>query len=520
MAIQQRKFLWSVLKTGLRLRNRLRPSQQRAIIRQEKVLGKLLANSISTQFGRKYQFDSILQEEHFVEAFQNKVPLVDYSGMYPWWQKAFNGEKDVNWPGKVPFFALSSGTSEDASKFIPVTKEMVKAIRRGGIKQTLALLKTPQGREALTHQTLMIGGSTDLEWNGVNFSGDLSGITTGNLPFWFRPMSVPPPEIRAQKNWPEKIDEIVKNAKDWNVGVVTGTCSWIQIIMERIIEHYQVDSIHDVWPNFQVLVHGGVMIDPFKKKFEEMFSREVLYFDTYMASEGFFAYQASPKSSGMRLLTGNQIFFEFVPFDANNFSEDGVLLPSAKAITLNDVEPFVEYALVISTCSGAWRYLIGDVVKFVSHSKFDIKIVGRTKHYLSICGEHLSIENMSRAIRETSDFFNLSLPEFTVAGIPDGSMFAHHWFIACEQSFDSKLILKKLDEVLCSINDDYRVERKHAIKNLKITLIHPDLFVEWLALQGKSGAQVKFPKVLKKYQYESFSAFLKEKLGNHALETL
>lgn len=511
MAIQQRKFILSVLKTGLRLRNRLRPSQQRAIIRQEKVLGKLLAHGMDTQFGKTYRFESILNEEHFVEAFQKSIPLVDYSGMYPWWQKSFNGEKEVCWPGVVPFFALSSGTSEDASKFIPVTKEMVKAIKRGGLKQTLALLKTAQGREALTHQTLMIGGSTDLEWNGVNFSGDLSGITTGNLPFWFRPMSVPPPEIRAQKNWPEKIDEIVRNAKDWNVGVVTGTCSWIQIIMERIIEHYQVKTIHDIWPNFQVLVHGGVMIDPFKKKFEEMFSREVLYFDTYMASEGFFAYQATPKSTGMRLMTGNQIFFEFVPFDSENFSEDGALLPHAKAITLNEVEPFVEYAMVISTCSGAWRYLIGDVVKFVSHSKFDIKIVGRTKHYLSICGEHLSMENMARAVRETSEFFNVSLPEFTVAGVPDGSLFAHHWFVACEENIDSNSIMQKIDEVLCHINDDYRVERKNAIKNLRINVIHPQLFVDWLADQGKSGAQVKFPKVLKKYQYESFLNFLKEK---------
>lgn len=515
MAIQQRKFILSVLKTGLRLRNRLRPSQQRAIIRQEKVLGKLMAQAMDTQLGKEYQFESILKKDHFVEEFQRIVPLVDYSGMYPWWQKAFKGEKEVCWPGQVPFFALSSGTSEDASKFIPVTKEMVKAIKRGGIKQTLALLRTPQGREALTHQTLMIGGSTDLEWNGVNFSGDLSGITTGNLPFWFRPMSVPPPEIRAQKNWPEKIDEIVRNAKDWNVGVVTGTCSWIQIIMERIIEHYQVKSIHDIWPNFQVLVHGGVMIDPFKKKFEEMFSREVLYFDTYMASEGFFAYQATPQSTGMRLLTGNQIFFEFVPFDSENFSEDGALLPQAKAITLNDVEPFVEYALVISTCSGAWRYLIGDVVKFVSHSKFDIKIVGRTKHYLSICGEHLSMENMARAVRDASKFFNASLPEFTVAGVPDGSLFAHHWFVACEENIDSSALMEKIDEVLCSINDDYRVERKNAIKNLKINVVHPDLFIDWLASQGKSGAQVKFPKVLKKYQYESFLNFLKENQAIH-----
>jgi hypothetical protein len=215
-----------------------------------------------------------------------------------------------------------------------------------------------------------------------------------------------------------------------------------------------------------------------------------------MASEGFFAYQATPQSTGMRLLTGNQIFFEFVPFDSKNFSEDGALLPQAKAITLNDVEPFVEYALVISTCSGAWRYLIGDVVKFVSHSKFDIKIVGRTKHYLSICGEHLSMENMARAVR-------------------DGSLFAHHWFVACEENIDSSSLMEKIDEVLCSINDDYRVERKNAIKNLKINVVHPDLFIDWLASQGKSGAQVKFPKVLKKYQYESFLNFLKENQAIH-----
>lgn len=511
MARNQRNILLSVLKTGLRLRNRLLPSQQKAIIRQEKVLGKLLATAMDTQYGREIGFADILQSENFVEEFQKKVPLVDYSGMYPWWKKAFQGEKDVCWPGKIPYFALSSGTSEDASKFIPVSKQMVRSIKRGGIKQTLALFRTPAGREALTHQTLMIGGSTDLEWNGVNFSGDLSGITTGNLPFWFRPMAVPPPEIKAQKNWPEKIEEIVRNAKDWDVGVITGTCSWIQIIMERIIEHYEVSSIHDIWPNFQVLIHGGVMIDPFKKKFEEMFSREVLYFDTYMASEGFFAYQSTPRSKGMRLMTNNQIFFEFVPFDSLHFTDDGTLLPDAKAITLNDVEPFVEYALVLSSCSGAWRYLIGDVVKFVSNNKFDIKIVGRTKHYLSICGEHLSMENMAKAVKDASDHFNQSLPEFTVAGIPHGSLFAHHWFVASENPIDESALISYIDSVLCQINDDYRVERKNAIKHLKINVVHPDVFVQWLADQGKSGAQVKFPKVLKKYQYESWIKFLKEK---------
>lgn len=504
------KLIKELVKTGIQLRNRVLPNQERAFNQQNKVLRKLLETASHTEFGKQYNFEQILNSEDPISAFQAQVPICDYSGMYPWWQRAFNGESDVAWPGKVKFFALSSGTSEDASKFIPVTNETVRAIKRGGYKQTLTVAKRPEGREALTKQTLMVGGSTALDFNGICYTGDLSGITTGNLPFWYKPMAVPPPEIKAKKNWPEKIDEIVRNAKDWDVGIITGTCSWIQIIMERIIDHYELKNIHDIWPNFRVLIHGGVMIDPYKKRFEELFGKEVLYYDTYMASEGFIAYQSSEKAKGMRLLVKNNIFFEFIPFDEENFDESGKPKADAKVVSLKDVVPFTEYALLISTCSGAWRYMIGDVIKFVSKSKYEIKIVGRTKHYISMCGEHLSMENMNTAVREASEHFNDTFIEYTVSGIPSGQLFGHHWFIASENQQDEKTVLQFIDKVLCRINDDYRVERQNAIKDLYLTIVPPSLFVEWLASQGKSGAQIKFPRVLKKPQYESWMEFLKQ----------
>ncbi|MBI3234124.1 MAG: GH3 auxin-responsive promoter family protein, partial [Bacteroidetes bacterium] len=375
----------------------------RAYARQQRVLKKMLLRAGNTAFGKEYHFDDILFSDHVIPDFQKQVPFHTYKEMNVWWKRAYEGEKAVTWPGKTKYFALSSGTSEGASKYIPVTKQMIRAITRASMRQLVSIGRNRDiPKEVLTKQMLLIGGSTDLNFNGVNFCGDLSGITTGNVPFFAQPLTKPDLHIRAKKNWDEKINDIVNEASKWDISMVAGVPAWVQIIFERIIEHYHVKTIHDIWPNLQVYTWGGVSIEPYRKSIDKLCAKPLQYWETYLASEGFFSFQSRQDSKGMKLILNNGIFFEFIPFDDNHFDSDGNLLAGAQAITVKDVKKDVNYAIVISTCSGAWRYLIGDTVTFVNLKNLEIKITGRTKHYLSICGEHLSVDNMNTAVQDTA----------------------------------------------------------------------------------------------------------------------
>ena len=240
-----------------------------------------------------------------------------------WWQKAHEGEKNVAWPGRVKYFALSSGTSEAASKHIPVTKDMVKAIHRTSIRQILSLGSYKNLPPQLYEKGyLMLGGSTELQQMGTHYEGDLSGITAGKIPFWFERFYKPGKKIAATRDWSEKLDKITKQAKNWDIGFIVGVPAWIQLLMEKIIKEYGVNNIHDIWPNLEIFCHGGVSFEPYKQGFEKLLGRPITYIETYLASEGFLAYQTHPNSD-MRLVLNNGIFFEFVPFNENNFDSDG-----------------------------------------------------------------------------------------------------------------------------------------------------------------------------------------------------
>jgi hypothetical protein len=242
-----------------------------------------------------------------------------------WWYRSLNGEAFVTWPERVKYFALSSGTSESSSKHIPVTKDTLKAIRKASIRQMMALNHFDLPEEFYTKGMLMVGGSTHLNYNGTYYSGDLSGITTGNIPFWFQHFYKPGNRIARERDWNTKLDEIVKNAKDWDIGIVAGVPAWIQIVFERIIAYYNVNNIHDIWPNLSVYVWGGVSIKPYRKGLDQLCGKKLAYLETYLASEGFMAFQDDPNKEGQKLLLDNGIFFEFIPFDENNFDADGAL---------------------------------------------------------------------------------------------------------------------------------------------------------------------------------------------------
>ncbi|HET6544593.1 MAG TPA: GH3 auxin-responsive promoter family protein, partial [Chryseolinea sp.] len=301
-----------------------------------------------------------------------------------------------------------------------------------------------------------------------------------------------------------------KKAWEWDIGIIVGVPAWIQILMEKIIKYHRLKHIHEVWPNLEVYVHGGVSFDPYRKGFEKLLGRPINYIETYLASEGFVAFQAYPNRRTMRLVLNNGIFYEFVPFEEKNFDSAGEINPNAESFLIDEVEEGKDYAILLSSCAGAWRYIIGDVIRFTSLEESEIVITGRTKHFLSLCGEHLSVDNMNKAIELVSNDFNITIPEFVVAGIPYESLFAHHWFIGTDDKVDKKQLKEKIDEHLRSLNDDYAVERSAALKEIFVDVIPVNTFYAWLESKGKVGGQNKFPRVMKNAQLEDWKSFLEK----------
>lgn len=502
-------ILGSILKTVVDTRGKF-PKRKNYYAQQTKVLKKLLTKAEHTAFGEHYHFTKLLQQKNPIELFQQTVPIHDYSSMYKqWWHRALQGEPYVCWPNHIKYFALSSGTSEAASKYIPVTKDMLRYFKRGSLRQMMAMAHYDLPKDHFQKGVLMIGGSTQLEFNGTYYSGDLSGITAANIPAWFQGFYKPGKRISLYKDWETKLKEIVASAKDWDIGIIVGVPAWIQILMERVIEHYNVKTIHDIWPNLRIYVHAGVSIEPYRKSIESLTAFPLIFSDSYLASEGLIAYQERPNPlQAMRMFLDNGLFFEFVPFNENNFDADGNIKQTAEALTINEVEVGKDYALLMSTCSGAWRYLIGDTIRFTDLERAEIVITGRTKHYLSLCGEHLSVENMSKAIRMTADNLKININEFAVAGVPYENLFAHKWFIGSDKLVSAEDIKQQIDYYLKELNDDYRVERTSALKDIFVTVLPDSAFIDFMATKGKLGSAHKFPRVLKGKMLEEWESFI------------
>lgn len=510
----------SIIKRALELRNKV--SGERNIIfpiaEQKKQLRKLLQKGQITSFGEHFGFDDILKSRNFISEFQQRVPVYDYTRMHhEWWYRSLAGESFVSWPGKVRYFALSSGTSEASSKYIPVTQDMQKAIKKTSIRQIFSLAQYDIPTEFFLKGILMLGGSTHLNFNGTYYEGDLSGITAGNIPFWFQHHYKPGKRLSKERDWNTKLNEIVAKAPQWDIGAIVGVPAWLQILMEKIIETYGLQNIHEIWPNLTIFCHGGVSFAPYVKSFEKLIGKPLIYIETYLASEGFIAYQNKPYSPGiMQMVIDNGLFYEFLPFNSENFDDDGNIRKQVTALTIDQVNTNTEYALLLSSVAGAWRYLIGDVIRFVSVEDYQIQIVGRTKHYLSMCGEHLSVENMNRAIEMLENEYNIGIREFTLAGIPYGSMFAHHWWIGSDEPIDEKLAAKKIDEYLKLLNDDYRVERLEAIRNVGVRSLPASVFYDFLKSKGKEGGQHKFPRVLKREMIQEWKDFVELTFQNNS----
>ncbi len=479
---------------------------------QLRALKKLLRKARFTQFGQTYLFDEILMSRHPGKKFQQLVPAYNYNKIYDeWWHKAKEGMPDVCWPGKIKYFALSSGTSDATSKFIPITRELIRSNTITSIRQLLSLAKYDDvPRRAVGKGWLLLGGSTQLEKGPSYYAGDLSGIQQKNIPFWFQGLGLykPGKKIAKEKDWAKKLEEVVSNAPNWDIGFIVGVPAWLQLCMEKIIERYQLKNIHEMWPNLAFYVHGGVAMEPYKKGFEKLLGKPLTYIETYLASEGFLAYQNRQDAVGMRLALNSNIFFEFVPFDDTNFDSEGNMVENPEAFMIHEIEEQKDYAILISTNAGCWRYAIGDTVRLVNKEKSEIIITGRTKHFLSLVGEHLSVDNMNKAIELASTELNISIPEFTVAGVPHGNFFAHHWFVATNDVVNNELLCNSIDAHLKELNDDYEVERKHALKEVQVTVLSEKIFMDFMKLKGKEGGQHKFPRVLKGSTLKDWNQFL------------
>ncbi len=477
---------------------------------QLRVLKKLLRRARYTSFGQAFHFNEILLSKDPGKAFKKNVPTYNYNKIYnDWWHLSLEGKSDICWPGKIKYFALSSGTSESASKYIPITNDLLRGNKIIMIKQLISLFNYQEVPLAsIGKGWLTLGGSTDLQKGPGYYAGDLSGITAKKAPFWFQPFYKPGKKIAKERDWNKKLIEIVEKAPQWDIGFIVGVPAWIQMCIEMVIEKYQLNNIHEIWPNLAFFVHGGVSFEPYKHGFEKLLGKPIAYVETYLASEGFIAWQDKQGAKGMKLSFNQHIFFEFVPFDDINFDANGEMVEAPETFLIHEIEEGKDYAILISTAAGAWRYLIGDTVKFIDKLNAEIIITGRTKHFLSLVGEHLSVDNMNKAIQLVSEELNLSIPEYSVTGEPVGSFFGHHWYVACDQNINEIVLANKIDEKLIALNDDYAIERKSALKQVRITVLKEETFMAFLATKGKIGGQHKFPRVLKGALLEDWKIFI------------
>ena len=508
-------ILGSIIARSLNIRKALAKHRASPLVYQNGTLKKLIEKAQYTSFGKHYEFEQLLlSTEPLTTEFRKAVPISDYNTMYAeWWYKLLEGEENVTWPGKVKYFALSSGTSESASKHIPVTSDMIKSVKKVAFKQFYTLTNFDIPHNVFTKGVLMLGGSTTLQETKDYFEGDMSGISAKNIPRLFSNIYYKPGQkISSTPNWEDRIEMIVENAPNWDVGTICGVPSWAQIVIERIIEKYELNSIHDIWPNLGVYIHGGVAFEPYKEWFTKMMGRPIAYIETYMASEGSFGFKARSKAKGIKLMLNTGIFFEFLPFTEDNFDGEGNIIDRKAATCLiNEVKTKTPYAVVLSTCSGAWRYLIGDVVEFTNTNLSEIIITGRTKQFLSICGEHISVDNLNTAIEKVIALYDLKVSDYTVVGYGSDSTFAHHWYIGTDNpEIDTTAIKASIDETLMAINDDYNTERASSLKQLEITLLPSETFINYMREQGKYGAMNKFPRVMKGKQLEGWWQFLKQ----------
>ncbi|WPP49832.1 GH3 auxin-responsive promoter family protein [Catalinimonas niigatensis] len=467
---------------------------------QREVFLNLIDTAKHTVYGKTHYFNDIKT----IKDFQERVPIVSYEDFYPYVERVMRGEAQVTWPGKIKWFAKSSGTTNSKSKYIPVSTEALEDCHYKGGKDLLSIYVNnyPESR-MFSGKNLAIGGSQQInpmDENAESFSGDVSAVIMKNLPFWAQLSRTPKLEIALMENWEEKIEKIAHATVDENITSIAGVPTWTIFLLQRIMEMKGANNILEVWPNLELFIHGAVSFTPYRSVFKELIpSPKMHYMETYNASEGFFGIQDQKASTEMLLMLDYGIFYEFIP--SEDFDSD-----QPRTVDLRDVELNKNYAVVISTNAGLWRYKIGDTIKFTSLNPFRFIISGRTKHFINAFGEELIVENAEKAIAIACTQTNALVDDFTAAPryISGDQKGCHEWIIEFSQLPDSiDSFTKSLDAALRTLNSDYDAKRQ---KNIAVVepIIHEvasGTFYKWMKRRGKLGGQNKVPRLSNNREY-------------------
>ena len=458
---------------------------------QEELLFNLIKSSENTQLGKKYDFSSMKSYTTFSE----RIPVSTYEELEPLIEKTRQGEQNVFWHSNIKWFAKSSGTTNAKSKFIPVSSEALENCHYKASKDLLCLyLNNNEESQMFTGKSLRLGGSKQLYEDNNTFFGDLSAILIDNMPIWAEFSSTPSSKISLMGDWETKLPAIINETINENVTSLAGVPSWMLVLLQKALETTGKSNLLELWPNAEVYFHGGVNFDPYREQYKKLFPKESFkYYEIYNASEGFFAIQDQNDSNELLLMLDYGIFYEFISMDTF-----GTL--NQRVIRLNQVELNKNYALVITTNSGLWRYLIGDTIRFTSLSPYRIKVTGRTKHHINVFGEELMVENTDAAITKTCKEFNCEITDYTVAPIfmTDKKKGAHEWIIEFKTKPDNiENFRKALDENLQHVNSDYEAKRYNnmTLNPLVLNVAREQLFYDWLKQQDKLGGQHKIPRL-------------------------
>lgn len=464
---------------------------------QQEVLEQLLDFAEDTEIGKRYDFESISNYRQFAE----RLPIVTYEEVEPVMERTRRGEQNIFWPTAIKWFAKSSGTTNAKSKFIPVSTEALEDCHYKSGKDLLCLyLNNNENSQLFTGKSLRLGGSKELYEDNGTFFGDLSAILIDNMPFWAELSSTPSNKVSLMSEWEMKMKAIIKESIQENVTSLAGVPSWMLVLLNGVLEHTGKNNLFEIWQNLEVYFHGGVSFNPYKEQYQNLLPGSNLkYYEIYNASEGFFAIQDRNNKDDLLLMLDYGIFYEFIPMESYNSMDQ-------QEIPLWAVEIGKNYAIVITTNAGLWRYKIGDTVRFTSTDPYRIKITGRTKHHINVFGEELIIENAEEALKNICKKTGAEIKDYTVAPIfmAGKEKGAHEWIIEFRKAPEKMdNFTEFLDSALKSLNSDYEAKRykNMTLKMPKIHVARENLFYDWLKSKDKLGGQHKIPRLSNERHY-------------------
>lgn len=461
---------------------------------QNEVLETLLTSASDTEFGKKHQFENIKSYSEF----KKKVPLNDYESLKPYVDRLLKNEQQLLWNTDILWFAKSSGTTKHKSKFIPVSKESLQDCHYKGGKDLLSLYYNQlPDRKLYMGKHLIVGGSSEINYfNPKSYFGDLSSIILKNMPWWAEIRRTPSRNIALMSHWEEKIEKMAQSTIKEDVYILAGVPSWTLVLCKRVLEITGKSNLREVWPHLELFMHGGVSFDPYREEFKKLIPYDDMnYVETFNASEGFFGIQDDFKSPDLLLMLDYGIFYEFIPMDQFEGKQSKTIL------SLEEVELNVNYAMVISTNAGLWRYILGDTIRFTSISPYKFVISGRTKSYLNTFGEELVVENAEKAIAKACLKTQSQIKEYTAGPIfmTNKNKGGHEWVIEfIKAPSDLAKFATELDQALKELNSDYEAKRTAnlSIDFPKIRVVKTGTFDQWLKKNGKLGGQHKIPRLM------------------------